>query len=186
MLHSQLLLRRELELVHYWRRPLRFLLLIWQWSKANMVTSYRAGRCLNLNNTTEVLMLLRWLFLTTAEGFWRKLQYLKARGLCVFCFNLLTLSCAHTYGCLSQDNYSTPRVVSTARSGRFSLMTYPFSLLRSPQLDPDFAVALGSDHYGYSLVGFSTLDMTSASNILSNSSFVFWYKGNCTFLGPGA
>ena len=43
------------------------------------------------------------------------------------------LSCTHTYGCLSQATYFLPRVVVTAGSGWFSLMTHPFSLLRSTQ-----------------------------------------------------
>ena len=66
-----------------------------------------------------------------------------------------------------------PSVVSSAGSGWFSLLTYSFSLLRSTQTLTSpvlFGVATMRAHQS---VGWSTLDMTPAFSILSNSSFVF-------------
>ena len=66
-----------------------------------------------------------------------------------------------------------PKVVSTAGSGWFSLLTYSFNLLRSTQtltLPIRFRVTTMGVHQS---VGWSTLDMTPVSNIPSNSSLVF-------------
>ena len=57
----------------------------------------------------------------------------KGLALCFLLQLAHALSCGHTYGCLSQANYSIPRVVSTAGSACFYLTIYPFNLLRSTQ-----------------------------------------------------
>ena len=73
-----------------------------------------------------------------------------------------------------------PRVVSTAGSGSSSLLTYSFSLLRSTQT-LTLPLLFGATTMGaHQSVGSSTLDMTLDSNILFDSSFVFWYNGNGT------
>ena len=66
-----------------------------------------------------------------------------------------------------------PRVVSTAGSGWFSLLTYLLSLLKSTHT-LTFPLLLGVTTMGaHQSVGWSTLDMTPVSSILSNSSFIF-------------
>ena len=76
-----------------------------------------------------------------------------------------------------------PRVVSTAGGGWFSLLTYSFSLLRSTQT-LRLPLLFGFTTLGaQQSVGWSTLNMTPVSNIPSNSSLVFCYKGKGTSLG---
>lgn len=83
----------------------------------------------------------------------------------------------------TQEPANLPRVVSANGSGWFSLLKYSFSLLRSTQtLTFPFLfwfTAMGA----HQSLGWSTLDMTPVSNILSSSSLLFWYKGKGTFLG---